>query len=90
MPTSWLQNINPLFIIIFAPVFGWLWTALARRHRNPSIPVKFALGVVGLAAGFFVLAWGASYATVENPVTPAWLVVNDDKPTGDRANSPQV
>jgi POT family proton-dependent oligopeptide transporter len=75
MPTSWLQNVNPFFIIIFAPVFGWLWTMLARRHKNPSIPVKFGLGLLGLAAGFFVLAWGASYATVENPVTPAWLVV---------------
>jgi POT family proton-dependent oligopeptide transporter len=75
MPTSWLQNVNPFFIIIFAPVFGWLWTVLARMHKNPPIPVKFGLGLVGLAAGFFVLAWGASYATVENPVTPAWLVV---------------
>jgi POT family proton-dependent oligopeptide transporter len=75
MPTSWLQSVNPLFIIIFAPVFGVLWTTLARRNANPSIPFKFALGLLGLAAGFFVLSWGAAYATVENPVTPAWLVV---------------
>lgn len=75
MPTSWLQNINPFFIIVFAPVFGWLWTALARSRKNPSIPFKFALGLLGLAAGFFVLSWGAANATAENPVSPAWLVV---------------
>ncbi|WP_279322813.1 oligopeptide:H+ symporter [Rhodothermus marinus] len=75
LPASMLQNINPLFIIIFAPVFGWLWTWLARRNANPSIPVKFALGLLGLAAGFFVLSWGAAHATPENPVSPAWLVV---------------
>ncbi|HVR44294.1 MAG TPA: peptide MFS transporter, partial [Thermoanaerobaculia bacterium] len=75
MPASTLQNINPLFIIIFAPIFGWLWTWLARRKANPSIPMKFALGLLGLAAGFFVLAWGAANASAENPVSPAWLVV---------------
>ncbi|CAM3187885.1 peptide MFS transporter [Rhodothermus bifroesti] len=75
MPASMLQNINPLFIILFAPIFGWLWTWLAQRQANPSIPVKFALGLLGLAAGFFVLSWGAAHATPESPVSPMWLVV---------------
>ena len=75
MPAGWLQNINPIFIIVFAPIFGWLWTWLARRKANPSIPLKFALGLIGLSAGFFVLAWGAAHATPEHPVSPAWLVV---------------
>jgi POT family proton-dependent oligopeptide transporter len=75
MPASMLQNINPLFIIIFAPIFGWFWTWLAQRQANPSIPVKFALGLLGLAAGFLVLSWGAAHATPENPVSPMWLVV---------------
>ena len=42
---------------------------------NPSIPVKAGLGLLGLAAGFFVLAWGAANATPDNPVSPSWLVV---------------
>ena len=75
MPTTWLQNVNPLFIVILAPVFGWMWQQLAHRDRNPSIPVKFALGLLGLAAGFFVLSWGASYATDATKVSVAWLVV---------------
>ena len=75
MPASWLQSINPIFIIIFAPIFGWLWTWLASRNANPSIPVKFALGLLGLSAGFFVLAWGAANASNENLVSPAWLIV---------------
>ncbi|MGK7311217.1 MAG: peptide MFS transporter [Candidatus Longimicrobiales bacterium M2_2A_002] len=75
MPTTWLQNVNPLFIVILAPVFGWMWQQLAHRDRNPSIPVKFALGLLGLAAGFFVLSWGAEYATDATRVSVAWLVV---------------
>jgi POT family proton-dependent oligopeptide transporter len=74
-PASTLQLINPTFIVIFAPIFGWLWTWLASRNANPSIPVKFGLGLFGLAAGFFVLSWGAANASIENPVSPAWLVV---------------
>ena len=75
MPTSWLQNVNPIFIILLAPVFGYLWTWLARRNKNPSIPMKFALGLAGLSAGFFVLAWGAAGATKEGSVAITWLVV---------------
>ena len=75
VPASTLQLINPFFIVVFAPIFGWLWTWLANRNSNPSIPVKFGLGLLGLAAGFFVLSWGAANATAANPVTPAWLVV---------------
>ncbi|WP_456428805.1 peptide MFS transporter [Rhodocaloribacter sp.] len=74
-PASFLQSINPVFIILLAPVFGSLWVWLARRNANPSIPVKFALGLLGLAAGFFVISWGAAQATPENPVSPAWLIV---------------
>lgn len=75
MPASWLQSVNPLFIIIFAPLFGTLWTWLASRNANPSVPVKFSLGLLGLAAGFFVIAWGAANANSENPANPSWLVV---------------
>ena len=72
---GWLQSVNALFIIILAPVFGWLWVWLANRNANPSVPMKFGLGLVGLAAGFFVIAWGAANASPEAPVSASWLVV---------------
>ena len=74
-PASTLQLINPTFIVILAPVFGWMWTWLAARNANPSIPVKFGLGLLGLAAGFFVLSWGAANASAANPVSVTWLIV---------------
>lgn len=75
IPASTLQLINPTFIVIFAPIFGFMWTWLAARNANPSIPVKFGLGLLGLSAGFFVLSWGAANASATNLVSPAWLVV---------------
>ena len=75
LPASWLQSVNSTFIIILAPVFGSLWITLARLKRNPSIPAKFAIGLLGLAAGFFVIAWGAANAENGSLVSPVWLVV---------------
>ncbi len=73
-PASWLQSVNPLFIIIFAPLIGSLWVWL--DNREPSIPTKFAMGLLLLGAGFFVLAWGATYTDPNGAgVSPAWLIV---------------
>ena len=74
MPAGFLQSVNSAFIIIFSPIFASLWLWLASRKANPSIPVKFGLGLLGLSAGFFVIAWGAVNASL-SPVSPAWLVV---------------
>jgi POT family proton-dependent oligopeptide transporter len=75
MPASFLQSVNAMFIILLAPVFGMLWVALERRQKDPSLPAKAAMGLVGLAAGFFVLAWGAANASPTSLVSPSWLVV---------------
>jgi POT family proton-dependent oligopeptide transporter len=74
-PASWLQSVNPIWIILMAPAFGSLWVWLEKRNSDPSIPMKAGLGLTGLSIGFFVLAWGAANATPDNLVSPAWLVV---------------
>jgi POT family proton-dependent oligopeptide transporter len=75
MPASWLQDVNAFFIVVMAPVFGFIWTWLATRNANPSIPAKFALGLFGLAVGFAVLAWGSANASATNRVSMSWLIV---------------
>jgi POT family proton-dependent oligopeptide transporter len=78
-PTTWLQSVNPVFIILLAPVMGLLWVRLGAR--NPSIPLKFGMGLVLLGVGFLVLAWGALYVPEGAAASPAvgvsmtWLVV---------------
>lgn len=59
IPASFLQSVNGLLIVIFAPVFAWLWLALGRRKLEPSAPAKFSLGLVLLGLGFGVLVWAA-------------------------------
>ncbi len=66
VPASVFQSINPAYIIIFAPVFAWLWTTLGRRGLEPSAPAKFGLAMIQLGAGFLVLVAGAAAVGVEN------------------------
>jgi len=75
MPASWLQSVNAIMIIAFAPIFGALWLKLG--NRQPSIPAKFALGLIQLGVGFAVIAWASVYvgdASNPNKVSAAWLV----------------
>ncbi|MGV2494753.1 peptide MFS transporter [Pelagerythrobacter aerophilus] len=60
VPASLFQSINPIYIILLAPVFAGLWTFLGRRGLEPSTPAKFGLGLVQLGFGFLVLVWGAA------------------------------
>ena len=60
------QNFNPISIVIFAPLMSILWTSLAKRGLEPSIPIKFAIALVGVGAGFLFLIWGSMFAGPEN------------------------
>jgi len=54
MPASWVQSINPIFIIIFAGIFAAMWTKMGQRQ--PSTPLKFALSlfIIGVAYLIFI------------------------------------
>ncbi|AOW91697.1 MFS transporter [Rhodococcus sp. WMMA185] len=53
-PPTWVQSLNPVFIIIFAGIFATAWTKLG--HRQPSTPMKFAAGttIMGIAFLAFI------------------------------------
>jgi POT family proton-dependent oligopeptide transporter len=75
-PAGYYQSVNPLLVIVGAPLFAWLWTALARRNLEPSAPAKFALGLLQLGLGFAVMAWASSLVLAEGgKVLPTWLLL---------------
>jgi len=55
-PAAWFQSVQPILVILLAPVFAWLWLAMGRRE--PSSPAKFSMGLVfgGLAFAVMVPA----------------------------------
>jgi dipeptide/tripeptide permease len=75
IPASVFQSVNPIFIVIFGLVFTALWGWLATQGREPSTPVKFALGLVQLGLGFCMLYFGAKMCDSDGMVLPIWLVL---------------
>ncbi len=58
LEASQLQSLNPLYIILLAPVFSWIWAKLRKVNREPSTPIKFLFGLLQMAIGYFVIVWG--------------------------------
>lgn len=58
MPASMTQFFNPFFIIVFGSIFSVMWVKLSERGKNPSIPMKFALGILQLGLGFLITQVG--------------------------------
>ncbi|WP_338449660.1 peptide MFS transporter [Niallia oryzisoli] len=71
---AWFQSLNPLFIIILAPVFAGMWVKLG--NRQPSIPKKFALGLLFAGLSFVVILLPANFGGTDSLVSPLWLVLS--------------
>ena len=67
------QFFNAFFIVALAPVFGKLWTVLGVRGREPGIPIKFGIALMGVGAGFLFLVWGTQFADENYKVGLWWL-----------------
>lgn len=56
IPVSWFQSLNPLFIIILAPLISGLWLKLAQSKRGDlNVTTKMAFGMILLGIGFIIL-----------------------------------
>jgi POT family proton-dependent oligopeptide transporter len=70
------QSANPIFILLFAPVFAAMWVKLDRADWNPSIPRKFAYGLAGAALGFYVLVFAIEHFVQANgKISWIWLAL---------------
>ena len=73
MPGPWFQSVNSLFIVLLGPVFAGLWVLLDKRNLNPSIPAKFGIALMLVAAGLAFLMAGFSSADAAGKVSWIWL-----------------
>ena len=74
-PSSWFQSVEPLFVILFSPVFAWIWLSLAKKHKEPSSPAKFTLGLFFLSLSFaLVIPAARAFESSGGRVSPLWLI----------------
>jgi len=74
-PSSWFQSVQPIFVVILAPIFAWIWIRLGRR--DPSVPTKIAMGILFMGLAFLVLVPAGAMAQSGEGVrvSPMWLVL---------------
>jgi proton-dependent oligopeptide transporter, POT family len=80
-PSSWYQSVEPIFVVLLAPVFALIWQRLGTR--NPSSPAKFSLGLLLAAIAFAIVAFASTLIPITGgaelsdaqKVGPLWLVI---------------
>ena len=71
---AWFQSFNPMFIILLAPIFAWIWMKLG--DRQPSTPKKFSLGLLFAGLSFIVILLPSYFGGADTLVSPIWLVLS--------------
>lgn len=74
VPASYFQSINAIAIVIFAPIFVWIWGSLSKRNAEPASPYKQSIGLFLLAVGYLVIAFGVKGLAPGMKVSMMWLV----------------
>lgn len=73
VPASYFQSINPVAIVLCAPIFAWIWTKLGSKGMEPSSPAKMAIGLLFLSVGYLVIAFGVQGLQPGVKVSMMWL-----------------
>jgi POT family proton-dependent oligopeptide transporter len=71
VPASFFQSLNSTYVVLFAPVFAWLWLKLGKHE--PSSPTKMAIGLLLLALGYLWISVGVNNIQPGMKVTMIWL-----------------
>lgn len=72
-PATWFQSINPLAIILLAPVFTVIWGKLAKVNMEPSSPIKMAMGLALVALGYVIIAYAVHGVDASTKIAMFWL-----------------
>ena len=67
------QSINPLFIVLLAPVISMIWAKMARRQ--PSLPTKFVLGAF-LAGASYIMIGLIGHSAGASQISVNWVILS--------------
>ena len=73
-PSGWFQTVPAGAVIIFVPIFAWLWVWLSKRNLNPSTPVKLSFGLIFMGLGYAVMMGGSMIIVAGSKALPTWLI----------------
>ena len=65
------NSINALWVVLLAPLIGFLWIWLGKKNSEPNTIVKFGFGFIFLGLGFLVF-YGTKFLSDSQGYTPLW------------------
>ena len=75
IPAGWFQSVNSLFIIVLAPVFAMLWTALSKRGKSLPTPMKMVSGLLLTGVGFLFMVAAVFDQEAHGKANMIWLIL---------------
>ncbi len=75
VPAGWFQSLNPLFIVLLAPLFSMAWARLGSAGRNPPTPNKMVYGLILTGIGFLAMIAAVYDQAANGKASMIWLVV---------------
>ena len=74
IPTGYFQSLNPLFIILLAPLMSAFWGYLRRKSKEPTSVEKFAIALFLMSVAYVIMIFGGKSAET-SLISPLWLIV---------------
>jgi proton-dependent oligopeptide transporter, POT family len=74
-PAGWFISVSSVFVLIFVPIFAWLWLKLDSIKRNPSTTIKMSLGLILMGLGYVTMMVASYFVIGGSKVSPMWLVL---------------
>jgi POT family proton-dependent oligopeptide transporter len=72
---EWFQSVPSLVVVLFVPVFAWLWVWLGKRKLNPTTPVKMSFGPIFIGLSFVAMMGGSMVVVGGGLASPWWLIL---------------
>src|SRR5690606_33230559 len=74
VPAGYFQSLNPLFILLFAPAFSFLWMWLNKKDKSPDAQIEVFAGLVLGSIGFVFVILGVFDSQVSGKTNMMWLI----------------
>jgi len=76
IPSTWIQSLNPLFILTLIPLVNKFWGWQATRGQEPSSVAKMAIGCVISATAYLLMVFAATLSSEDQTCSVWWLVLS--------------
>ena len=74
IPAGYFQSLNPLYIILLAPLASIIWSKLNEQNLEPTSVEKFTIALGLMSFAFVIMAFAGSLSEY-GTVSPLWLVI---------------